>query len=48
MIVALKDDLTWPDLAPDAHNQAKEPKKLVLLPGNHFSPYEARTLSHRQ
>ena len=40
MIVALDDDLAWPDLALDAYNQAKEPKKLVLLPGNHFSPYE--------
>jgi fermentation-respiration switch protein FrsA (DUF1100 family) len=41
MIVALADDLAWPDLALDAFNQAKEPKKLVLLPGDHFSPYEA-------
>jgi fermentation-respiration switch protein FrsA (DUF1100 family) len=41
MIVALADDLAWPDLALDAYSQAKEPKKLVMLPGNHFSPYEA-------
>ncbi|SEC95938.1 alpha/beta hydrolase [Bradyrhizobium erythrophlei] len=41
MIVALNDDLAWPDLALDAYDQAKEPKKLVMLPGNHFSPYEA-------
>ena len=41
MIVALEDDLAWPDLALDAYNQAKEPKKLVMLPGNHFCPYEA-------
>ena len=41
MIVALQDDLAWPDLAIDAFNQAKEPKKLVLLPGDHFSPYDA-------
>jgi fermentation-respiration switch protein FrsA (DUF1100 family) len=40
MIVALDDDLAWPDLALDAYEQAKEPKKLVLLPGNHFCPYE--------
>jgi hypothetical protein len=40
MIVALEDDLAWPDLALDAYNQAKEPKKLVMLPGNHFCPYE--------
>ena len=32
MIVALDDDLAWPDLALDAYEQAKEPKKLVLLP----------------
>jgi hypothetical protein len=43
MIVALADDLAWPDLALDAFNQAKEPKKLVLLPGDHFSPYEAES-----
>ena len=41
MIVALGDETVWPDLALDAFNQAKEPKKLVLLPGDHFSPYEA-------
>jgi fermentation-respiration switch protein FrsA (DUF1100 family) len=40
MIVALEDDLAWPDLALDTYSQAKEPKKLVMLPGNHFAPYE--------
>lgn len=39
MIVALADELAAPDLALDAYQSAKEPKKLVLLPGNHFSPY---------
>lgn len=39
MIIALADELAAPDLALDAYAQAKEPKKLVLLPGNHFSPY---------
>lgn len=39
MIVALADELAPPDLSLDAFQQAKEPKKLVLLPGNHFSPY---------
>jgi fermentation-respiration switch protein FrsA (DUF1100 family) len=38
MIIALGDELA-PDLSLDAYQQAKEPKKLVLLPGNHFSPY---------
>jgi uncharacterized protein len=41
MIVALEDDLAWQDLALDAYSQARGPKKLVLLPGNHFCPYTA-------
>jgi uncharacterized protein len=41
MIIALNDELIGPDLALDAYEQAREPKKLVLLPGNHFSPYDA-------
>ena len=28
-----------PDLSLEAYRQASEPKKLVLLPGNHFAPY---------
>jgi fermentation-respiration switch protein FrsA (DUF1100 family) len=39
MIIALADELTPPDLSLDAYAKAKEPKKLVLLPGNHFAPY---------
>jgi uncharacterized protein len=39
MIIALGDELAPPDLSLDAYQQAKEPKKLVLLPGNHFAPY---------
>ena len=39
MIVALGDQLAPADLALEAYSRAKEPKKLVLLPGNHFSPY---------
>jgi fermentation-respiration switch protein FrsA (DUF1100 family) len=39
MIVALGDEVTPPDLSLDAYSKAKEPKKLVLLPGNHFTPY---------
>jgi uncharacterized protein len=39
MIVALDDEVTPPDLSLDAYSKAKEPKKLVLLPGNHFTPY---------
>jgi fermentation-respiration switch protein FrsA (DUF1100 family) len=41
MVVALNDELASPDLALDAYAQAREPKRLVLLPGNHFSPYTA-------
>ena len=39
MIVALGDEVTPPDLSLDAYSKAKEPKKLVLLPGNHFATY---------
>jgi uncharacterized protein len=39
MIIALGDEVTPPDLSLEAYQQAREPKKLVLLPGNHFSPY---------
>jgi uncharacterized protein len=39
MIVALGDEVTPPDLSLDAYSKAKEPKKLVLLPGNHFAAY---------
>jgi len=40
MIVALNDELVPADLSIAAYQTALEPKKLVLLPGNHFSPYE--------
>lgn len=39
MIVALEDELVPSDVSLAAYQQACEPKKLVLLPGNHFSPY---------
>jgi len=39
MIIALGDEVTPPDLSLDAYGRAKEPKKLVLLSGNHFAPY---------
>jgi hypothetical protein len=39
MIIALADELAAPDLSLDAYQRAREPKKLVLLPGNHFAPY---------
>lgn len=39
MILALDDELVSPDLSLRAYQAALEPKKLVLLPGNHFVPY---------
>ena len=39
MIVAVGDEVTPPDLSLDAYSRAKEPKKLLLLAGNHFAPY---------
>ncbi|WP_019872865.1 alpha/beta hydrolase [Sporichthya polymorpha] len=39
MLVAREDHLTPAHLALDAYAQAKEPKKLVLLPGGHFDAY---------
>lgn len=44
MIVALQDELAPPDLALDAFSRAREPKKLVTIPGNHFSPYSEHFL----
>jgi fermentation-respiration switch protein FrsA (DUF1100 family) len=40
MIVGLKDFITCTDLQLEAYNRALEPKKLVLLSGGHFAPYE--------
>ena len=39
MIISLEDELTPQDLSLDAFSRAREPKKLVMIPGNHFSPY---------
>jgi fermentation-respiration switch protein FrsA (DUF1100 family) len=39
MVVAEKDHLTPADLAIAAFQQAREPKKLVILPGGHFDAY---------
>ena len=39
MIVALADELVPHDVALAAYETALEPKKLVMLEGNHFSPY---------
>jgi fermentation-respiration switch protein FrsA (DUF1100 family) len=39
MMVAADDHLTPADLALEAYQQAREPKKLVLLSGGHFDAY---------
>ena len=39
MVVAAKDHLTVADLAIEAYEQAREPKRLVVLPGAHFDAY---------
>ena len=39
MIVADNDLLTATDLALSAYEVAREPKKLVMIPGGHFTPY---------
>ena len=39
MVVAAGDHLTPTDLALEAYQRAREPKRLVLLPGGHFEAY---------
>lgn len=39
IVVAREDHLTPAHLAIDAYERAREPKKLVLLPGGHFDAY---------
>jgi fermentation-respiration switch protein FrsA (DUF1100 family) len=39
MVVASHDTITVTDLALAAYEQALEPKKLVIIPGDHFDPY---------
>jgi len=39
MVVAAADHLTPTDLALEAYQQAREPKRLALLPGGHFDAY---------
>ena len=39
MVVAAGDHLTPTDLALEAYQRAREPKRLVLLPGAHFDAY---------
>jgi uncharacterized protein len=39
MIVATNDTITMTDLELDAFENARHPKKLVMVQGNHFDPY---------
>jgi len=39
MVVAAGDHLVPSDLALEAYQRAREPKRLVLLPGGHFDAY---------
>jgi len=39
MVVAREDHLTPAHLAIDAYERAREPKRLVILPGGHFDAY---------
>jgi uncharacterized protein len=41
MIVARDDRVTMTDLELEAYERALEPKRLVLVPGHHFDPYDA-------
>ncbi|WP_109477576.1 alpha/beta hydrolase [Paraburkholderia sp. C35] len=42
MVVADDDRITLTDLELEAYERALEPKRLVLIKGNHFDPYEAQ------
>jgi fermentation-respiration switch protein FrsA (DUF1100 family) len=39
MIVAREDKMTPTDLVLDAYERALEPKKLIILPGGHYTCY---------
>ena len=40
MVVATDDRLTMTDLELEAYERALEPKRLVMIPGGHFDPYD--------
>ncbi len=39
LVVGRDDTVTVADLALAAYEQAREPKRLALIPGGHFAPY---------
>ncbi|WP_165979467.1 alpha/beta hydrolase [Paraburkholderia guartelaensis] len=42
MVIANDDRVTMTDLELEAYERALEPKRLTLVPGNHFDPYDAQ------
>jgi uncharacterized protein len=42
MVIANDDRVTMTDLELEAYERALEPKRLTLIPGNHFDPYDAQ------
>ncbi len=42
MVVALGDAVTLTDLALAAYERALEPKRLQLIPSDHFDPYTSQ------
>lgn len=42
LVVAMEDMITMTDLALDAYERALQPKRLGMIPGGHFAPYDAR------
>jgi fermentation-respiration switch protein FrsA (DUF1100 family) len=46
MVVADNDELTPTDLAIESFQKAREPKKLVIIPGGHFGAYTEPGLSY--
>ena len=41
MVIANDDRVTMTDLELEAYERALEPKRLVLVQGHHFDPYDA-------
>lgn len=44
MVIASDDDITMTDLEVDAYARAGQPKRLVMVPGGHFTPYSENLL----
>jgi hypothetical protein len=44
MVIASDDDIMMTDLEVDAYARAGQPKRLVMVPGGHFTPYSENLL----